>query len=226
MAKKAKVGITDKHLMTLSEVAGGSSTLDVYGKIVQDVGLQPRTSGILHPAGTDDEMTLAQIVGYFDQGGCVRLSAPQVIAMPEPDGPADGCGWDPKKYVVWKNLPRNWTTLHFQFRTTGLYDALTSVPLAATDDRQLRADQIETILRDCIPLAGGSSAAIDLSKTLQQYGLDKDGVVTLAGLIIGDATHGVQRFDFKLAPGSLDSLSVGSKISDVEDTIQDKAAHK
>lgn len=224
MTKKSKVGITDKHIMTLSEVAGASSTLDVYGKIVQDAGLQPGRSGILHPAGTNDEMKLAQVVGYFDQG-CVRLSTPQVIAMPDPDGPADRC-WDPKEYVVWKNLPRNWTTLHFQFRTMGLHDALTSVPLSATDDRQLRADQVETILRDCIPLAGGSSAAIDLSKTLQQYGFDKDGVVTLAGLIIGDATHGVQRFDFQLAAGSLDSLSVSSKISDVEDTIQDKAVHK
>jgi hypothetical protein len=226
MAKRAKTGITEKHLMTLSEVSGALSTLDVYGKIVQDATLQPRKSGILHPAGTEDEMKLAQVVGYFDQGRCVRLSEPQVIAMPKPDGPADGCGWDPTEYVVWKNLPRHWTTLHFQIRTMGLHDALRSVSRAATDDRQLRADQIEAILTDCIPLAGGSSAAIDLSKTLQQYGLDKDGVVTLEGLIIGDAAHGVKRFDFELPPGSLDSLSVGSKISEVEDSIQDQAVHE
>lgn len=74
------------------------------------VAVQPRTSGILHPAGAEDEMKLAQIVGYLDQGRCVRLSEPQVIAMPDPDDPADGCGWDPTEYVVWKNLPRNWTT--------------------------------------------------------------------------------------------------------------------
>lgn len=226
MAKRVKTELTEKHLITLSELSGALSTLDVYGKIVEDAALQPRTSGILHPMGTDDEMKLAQVVGYFDQGRCIRLSEPQVIAMPQPDGPADGCGWDPTEYVVWKNLPRNWTTLHVQLHTTGLHDALRLVSRAATDDTQLRADQIETILRDCIPLAGGSTAAIDLSKTLQQYGLDKDGVVTLAGLIIGDAAHGVKRFGFELPPGSLDGLSVGSKISEAEDTIQDKAVHQ
>jgi hypothetical protein len=225
MAKKEKTGLTQRHLMTLSEVSGKLSMLDVYGKVVKDAAVQPQTSGILHPAGTKEEMKLAQIVGYLDQGRCVRLSEPQVIAMPKPDGPAGSCGWDPAEYVVWKNLPRNWTTLHFQLRTAGLHEALSSGAHAAMDERQLRADQIEAILRDCIPLAGGSSAVIDLSKTLQQYGLDKDGVVVLAGLVIGDADHGVRRFDFELPAGSLDSLTVGSKISEVEDTIQDKAVH-
>lgn len=226
MAKKDKQGITQKHYVTLSDVSAGLATLDVYGKIIQNTDVEPGASGILHPTGGSDNLSLATVVGYLDQGTCIRLQEPLVIAMPKPDGPANGCGWDPAEYVVWKNLPRNWTTLHLNVRTAGLHAALASGRRSATFDQQLRADQIETILRDCIPLAGGSSTAIDLSKTLQQYGLDKDGVVTLAGLVIGDKDHGVQRFDFQLAAGSLDSMSVNSKLSEVENLIQDKAVHK
>jgi hypothetical protein len=44
--------------------------------------------------------------------------------LPAPDGPADGCGWDPQEYVVWKNLPRNWATTHFQTAVKPLMAAL------------------------------------------------------------------------------------------------------
>ncbi|MGE5113374.1 MAG: hypothetical protein ACM3JB_21115 [Acidobacteriaceae bacterium] len=226
MGKKDKQGITQKHYVSLSEVSAALATLDVYGKIIQNTDVEPGPSGIFHPSGGSDNLSLATVVGYLDQGTCIRLQEPLVIAMPQPNGPADGCGWDPTEYVVWKNLPRNWTTLHLHVRTAGLHAALASGRRYLTFDQQLRADQIETILRDCIPLAGGSSADIDLSKTLQQYGFDKDGVVTLAGLIIGDKDHGVQRFDFQLAAGSLDSISVSSKLSELENLIQDKAVHK
>jgi hypothetical protein len=225
MAKKDTQGITKKHYVTLSDVLAASATLDVYGKMIQNTDVKPGASGILQPGVGSDNLSLATVFGYLDQGTCIRLQYPLVIAMPQPDGTADGCGWDPAEYVVWKKLPRNWTTLHLTARTAGLHSTLASGRSSVTFDQQLRADQIETILRDCIPLAGGSAAAIDLSKTLQQYGLDKDGVVTLAGRIIGDK-HGVQRFDFQLAAGSLDSMSVSSKLSDVENLIQDKAVHK
>jgi len=90
-----KSGITEKHFTSLSDVAGSLSTLSVYGRLVRNSDVLPGTSGILHPSGADEPLQLAQVVGYEDQGRCIRLDEPQVVAMPAPDGPADGCGWDP-----------------------------------------------------------------------------------------------------------------------------------
>ena len=226
MAKKKMDGITEKHFTSFSEISGSFSTLDVYGQIIKNADVQPGASGILHPTGVDESLALARVVGYLDQGRCVRLGEPQVLAMPAPDGRADRCGWDPEQYVVWKNLPRNWLTLHVQFRTAGIHATLESARLRAADGRQLRADQIETILRECIPLAGGNNNTIDLSKPLQYYGLDKDGVVAFAGFVIGSADNGVQQFQFELPAGALDGITVSSKLSEVANLIQDQAVHK
>jgi hypothetical protein len=145
--------------------------------------------------------------------------------MPTPDGPADGCSWDPTEYVVWKKLPNNWTTLHLKVSATSLHTALRLGVVAGTDDRQLRADQIQTILQDCIPLAGGNHNPIDLSETLQYYGLDKDGVIAFAGLVTGSTDYGVKRFQFELPGSALSNITVTSKLSDIANTIQDKAVH-
>jgi hypothetical protein len=124
VAKKGKDGITERHFIGFSEVSGAQATISVYGKIVRNADIQPGASGILHPSGEDTNLQLAHVVGYSDQGRCVTLAEPQLLALPAPDGPADGCGWDPKQYVVWKNLPKNWTTLHLRAGTRSLDSAL------------------------------------------------------------------------------------------------------
>jgi hypothetical protein len=124
MTKKRKDGITEKHFIGFSEVSGAQTAISVYGKIVKNADVQPGTSGILHPSGKASDLQLAHVVGYSDQGRCITLVEPQLLALPVPDGPADGCGWDPREYVVWKNLPKNWTTLHLRASTRSLHSAL------------------------------------------------------------------------------------------------------
>lgn len=224
MAKKGKDEITEKHFKSFSEGVGTQSTLNVYGSIIKNAVVRPGTRGVLHPSGVDESLQLAQVVGYSEQGRCIQLDEPQLIAMPAPDGPADGCGWDPTEYVVWKKLPNNWTTLHLKVSATSLHAAL-NLGVVATDDGQLRADQIQTILRDCIPRAGGNRNPIDLSETLQYYGLDKDGVIAFAGLVTGSADYGVKRYQFELPGSALSNITVTSQLSDIANTIQDKAVH-
>jgi hypothetical protein len=122
--------ITEKHYTSISEVAGGQSFISVFGKLLKNAEVESGASGIAHPRGADEDLQVAQVVGYMEQGRCVRLTEPQLIALPAPDGPADGCGWDPQQYVVWKNLPKNWTTLHLKASTKSLQDSLK--PFAAS----------------------------------------------------------------------------------------------
>jgi hypothetical protein len=123
MASKNKK-ITEKHYTSISEVAGRQSLISVYGKLLKNGEIKSNASGLTHPSGGDENLQLAQVVGYMDRGQCVRLTEPQLIALPAPDGPADGCGWDPQQYVVWKNLPKNWVTLHLKASTKSLQDSL------------------------------------------------------------------------------------------------------
>jgi hypothetical protein len=125
MAIKRKLNLTQKHFVALSDAVGSGKTISVYGRVVKDAAIDSGTSGILHPAGGGD-LHLAQVVGYSDGGRCVTLTEPQLLVLPSPDGPADGCDWDPDQYVVWKNLPKNWTTLHLQASTRGVHNALAS----------------------------------------------------------------------------------------------------
>jgi hypothetical protein len=122
--------ITEKHYTSISEVVGRQSLISVFGKLLKNAEVESGASGIAHPSGADENLQLAQVVGYMDQGQCVRLTEPQLIALPAPDGPADGCGWDPQQYVVWKNLPKNWVTLHLKASTKSLQDSLK--PFAAS----------------------------------------------------------------------------------------------
>jgi hypothetical protein len=223
MAKKGgKDGITEKHFISLSEVAGGPSTICVYGKIIRNADVQPGASEIVHPSGADEPLQLAQVVGYLDQGQCIRLAKPCVIAMPKADGPADGCDWNPEQYVVWRNLPKNWVTLHVQFRTANLHGVLSSA-VQIEEKPKLRADQVIEIFAKCIPLAGGNKNEIDLSRILQFYSLDKDSVLVFASDVIGSTDYGVKRYHFVLPAGALDGISVSSKLGDLATTIRAQA---
>jgi hypothetical protein len=141
--------ITDSHYTSISEVAGRQSLISVFGKLLKNAEVESGASGIAHPSGADEDLQVAQVVGYMDQGQCVRLSEPQLIALPAPDGPADGCGWDPKEYVVWKSLPKNWTTLHLQASTKSLQDSLKPFAVAAGTAHCLERPDATILVRAC-----------------------------------------------------------------------------
>jgi hypothetical protein len=78
------------------------------------------------------------VFGVQIDNQCIKLPNPEEVALPEPDGPADGCGWDPAQFVVWKNLPRSWTTIHFQSQPKPLISALSGT--ARLTQRSMVAD--------------------------------------------------------------------------------------
>jgi hypothetical protein len=129
MAYKKK-RVSEKHYTTISKIAAGQFSLSVFGKLIKNADVEASVSGITHPRGTDENLQVAHVVGYMEQGRCVRLTEPQLIALPAPDGPADSCGWDPEQYVVWKSLPKNWVTLHLRATTETLHNSLK--PFAAS----------------------------------------------------------------------------------------------
>jgi hypothetical protein len=129
MPKNKKSKISVRHYVTLSDATGVTSTISIYGKLIRDVPLDPSVSGVSHPKTPGGGMVVGQVFGFVDRGQCQKVAPPVIVSLPEPDGPADGCGWDPGEYVVWKNLPRNWVTLHLHVEPRTLSDVL-SKPLA------------------------------------------------------------------------------------------------
>jgi len=149
MAKSKKLSIADDHYIDLAEAAGVKPTIDVYGKVVRNATIDSTTTGLVHPSGEDENLHLAQVVGLSERGRNITLAHPQLVALPAPDGPAEGSDWDPKKYVVWKNLPKNWTTLHLQATTRGLHSALTSFGAAAPAKPCLQLPAAVQLVRSC-----------------------------------------------------------------------------
>jgi hypothetical protein len=137
MAKK-QIRITKKHYVTFDSVTNIQSTLTAYGKLVEGGESLPSTLGISHPHGVAAPLNKSLVYGVQIAGQCIRLPQPQEVALPVPDGRADGCGWDASEFVVWKNLPRDWITLHFQSRPRSLVSAL-SVGRAKVGGRLLEA---------------------------------------------------------------------------------------
>jgi len=120
------------HQITVGEAHQLLSTISAYGKVITGVTMDPSEAGTVHPQGKDEDLQLALVFGTSSQGKCVTLSPPQKVYMPAPDGPADGCGWDPAQYVVWKNLPLDWTTVHVQSQPKTLAMAFAPRDAAAT----------------------------------------------------------------------------------------------
>jgi hypothetical protein len=113
--KKTKKFILEKgHKASLRGNILSEVGIDIFGKVID-----PDTISDL-PEGH----RLAQVYGFREQGRCVRLPVPQQLSLPQPDGPADGCGWNPSQFVVWKNLPKSLATTHVQMKMAPLHEAL------------------------------------------------------------------------------------------------------
>jgi hypothetical protein len=124
VAKKAKTGITERHYIDSAQALTAQTTLTAYGKIIRNSETPPATAGISHPRGLSESLQASLVFGVAIGGRCETLPTPVQVWLPSPDGPADGCGWDPAEYVVWKNLPRDWVTMHLQAQPRTLGNAL------------------------------------------------------------------------------------------------------
>jgi hypothetical protein len=125
MGERNKPKVTPLHYVDFSEAIGTQANITLYGKIVKNVALEPAASGVLHPRPGGGSLVLAQVTGFMEGGKCQPLENPVLVTLPEPDGPADACDWDPKTFVVWKNVPKQWITLHVDAKPHALVDALT-----------------------------------------------------------------------------------------------------
>jgi hypothetical protein len=112
--KLKKFTLAQGHKTSFQAAPLSELTIDMFGKVID-----PSPS-----SGLPEGHQLAEVYGVREQGRCARFPVPQHLSLPAPDGPADGCGWDPSQFVVWKNLPKNLMTTHVQTKTVPLYEAL------------------------------------------------------------------------------------------------------
>jgi len=159
------------HQISVGAAYQLASSITVYGKVISAVTISPSDAGIVHPQGKEDNLQLALVFGICDQGQCVKLPAPQKVYLPAPDGPADGCDWDPSQYVAWKNLPREWNTVHVQTQTKPLIMALRGASTFATKpmaDAGAANPSLSDVL--CLNWVGLSATIfVDGSLTLQTF---------------------------------------------------------
>jgi|SRR5580704_53657 hypothetical protein len=149
--KKAQSGITDKHYLDFAEASSVQTTISVYGKLIKNSEAPLTKVGIAHPQGLSDPLQASLAYGVSIGGHCISLPSPEQVMLPAPDGPADACGWNPDEYVVWKNLPKEWVTLHLHVERRTLSDALLGnvnrVSMASAEALASVGDRVVAIVR-------------------------------------------------------------------------------
>jgi len=196
-----RTGLTKKHYVPFDAHIAAQSTLTAYGKLIEGGESTPSALGVSHPLGLSEALHKSLVFGVQIDGQCIKLPNPEEVALPRPDGPADGCGWDPSEFVVWKHLPRNWTTLHFQSRPKPLVNALLSG--AANGVQRLAVagsgvdDQVIAVIRNWRNLPKDPA----LSDTLgalwgSTSGPFSDGATKLAGMLNASLGTSIQGSDF------------------------------
>lgn len=197
MAGKSKFELTEKHHTSLADIADQASTVVVFGKIVRD--LQPTSQG----------HRFAQIFGYKRNNVCSKLPTPVVIALPDPDGPADDCGWDPEQFVKW-GLPASFASTQLHLQPVALAHALASFPAAG-----LTAAQISAIISASIGAVGSSQPSGPGAKLSDCGILFPQQVAVLRANI----TSNVAQLNFTLDNNALAAISPSSTISDLAQAI-------
>jgi hypothetical protein len=110
-ASKKRFAPKPSHFVSYNE-AISTPSISLYGKLIQGGEAQPSDLALSHPSDPGEPLHRSLVVGYANGTACQTLVQPQQVFLPRPDGPADGCGWDPNDYVVWKNVRPDWTTVH------------------------------------------------------------------------------------------------------------------
>jgi hypothetical protein len=199
MAGNSKFELTEKHHTSLGDIIDQASRVVVFGKILKD--LQPTSHG----------HRFAQIFGYKRNNVCSKLPTPVVIALPDPDGPADDCGWDPDEFVKWQ-LPASFVSTQLQIQPVALAHALTSFPPPPVG---LTAAQISAIISASIGAVGSSQPSGPGSKLSDCGILFPQQVAVLRANI----TSNVAQLNFTLDNNALAAISPSSTISDLAQAI-------
>ena len=166
--------------------------------------LQPTTEG----------HGFAQIFGYKRNGICSRLPSPIVLALPDPDGQADDCGWNPQEFLKWE-LPASFLSTHLHVHAVSLAHALASFAAGG-----LTAAQIFAIVSASIQAVTGSTQPLVSSQSLQTYGvLSPQQVAQLSATIAGKVSDD----GFTLDANALASMSPSWTIGQLESAISDGA---
>lgn len=203
---------TSGHQITLGDAHQLASTISAYGKIVTGISMDPASAGTVHPQGGTGDLQLALVCGISDGSRCITLRVPQKVYLPAPDGPADGCGWDPATFVVWKNIPRDWNTVHVQTVTKPLSMALgVSNLLAATSPQPFLSDVL------CLDWVGlPATIAIDDTQTIQTFWEHNHKTTFTFNEQVSLANVIQQQYGRTFSP---QTLVAGTKISDLENWI-------
>lgn len=138
MALKSKPSQTKKftlangHKASFQAMPLSEAGVDLFGKVIDPAPI----------SGLPEGHQLTQVYGFREYGRCARLPVPQHLSLPKPDGPADGCGWDPSKFVVWKNLPKSFVTIHVQTKMAPLHEALLAAPATMALESEPTVDDV------------------------------------------------------------------------------------
>jgi hypothetical protein len=117
-SKTKNFTLAEGHKVSFQAGPLSDPTIDIFGKVIDPAPISDLSAG----------HQLAQVYGFRELGRCARLPVPQHLSLPKPDGPADGCGWDPSQFVVWKNLPKSLMTTHVQTKMVPLHETLLAAP--------------------------------------------------------------------------------------------------
>lgn len=194
----------DSHKTAFRMVPETEDYVDAFGKIVDPAPV----------ADLPDGQHLAVIFGFRHRGSCTRLQTPQHVTLRSPDGPADGCGFDPSQFLVWKNLGRNQITAHLTTRMVPLHQALMSATDPAASDA---IPTLDDVLHIWLPNAQGQEIPSEdqLATAWAQFGSGgpyKDPIAQrLAGLI--------NKFFFSPPTIAASDLPGDMKVSDLRDAL-------
>lgn len=219
-----------KHVVSITEVANGHLTLSLFGKVVQGVDNIPTSGALEHPTDVNKPLHLAQVFGYSQDHRCVELPKPALVLLPDPEGPADECGWNPEEYVMW-HVPPDWMTLLLHPVPGPISASLrthASLSSMFSDAVQVQAGledwQCDTITSGCVRQITKSKRPYKRSEALQQYSVNSDPQCrAIADLIVGDKQLGVGQYQFKLAETAIGDLSPSWTMGQLANRIKDKA---
>lgn len=209
---------SEGHRTTLGKIADAHVGVALYGKVVD--GLSIPTGGAIQHPQDGETLHAGQVFGYSQGHECYRFTPPRIYMLPDPNGPADGCGWDPAQFVVWK-VPPDWLTIYFEIQHGTVGDSLTG---GLGGQTSLSAGQCLTIASDCVFAETGNPQPVDRSRTLQSYSVvSPEQISGVRGRIVNSSSLGVPRFGFQIDANSLKDMSPSWTLGQLADRIQDTA---
>jgi len=209
---------TESHRTSLARIADDHLTVSLYGKVIDDISVNAGGVGLRHPED-GGALRAGHIYGYAQNGQCYRFTPPRIYMLPDPNGPADGCGWDPDQFVVWK-VSLDWLTVHFEVKSGAVGETLPGIAAQA----RLSAGQCLAISSDCAFDETGNPQPVDPSRSLNSYGINTaEQASGVRRRVVTSRTLGVPRFHFQIDSNALKDLSGGWTLGQLADRIQDAA---